>query len=149
MNTALVICIGNVARGDDGVAHSVAELLGSQPPAGTILTVAVDLDVAMARDVAETGLLLIVDAERRSEPAVRVEPIPRGVSGRATGHGMDAPTLLALASSLYGSEPDEALVVSVAAPEMGHDEGLSPIAEAASREAASIVARLIGTRRSE
>ncbi|PKQ15353.1 MAG: hypothetical protein CVT67_10000 [Actinobacteria bacterium HGW-Actinobacteria-7] len=143
MANALIICIGNVARGDDGVAHAVGSRLSATTMDGVVVLSAVDLDVAMAFDVAHADLFVVVDAQRRTEPPVVIEPIPIGSSGRATGHGMDAPTLLALASSLYDRAPSRALIVSVAAPVMGHGVGLSPVAEAACEEATSVVIDVI------
>lgn len=145
MVTRLVICIGNVARRDDGVAASVARLLAEQPdlPAVARIVESVDLDFAMAAEVAQTELLVIVDAAQRSDPPVTVEPIVPGKARTATGHSIDAPSLLALAEALYGSSP-QAVLVSVAAPEMGHGVGLSHTAEAACTQAASTVLRILG-----
>ena len=144
MTSTLIICIGNVARGDDGVAHAVAARLNAgRLPAGCSLLTAVGLDVAMAADVAEADRLVIVDAFRRSAPAVEVTALAPGTSAHS-GHGIDAPGLLAVARALYHARP-EALLVSVAAPQMGHGEVLSTIAEAASEEAASTVRGLLGS----
>lgn len=149
MRHTLVICIGNVARGDDGVAHSVADILADTAPSDAVVISAVDLDVAMAVDVAQCDLFVVVDAQRRDEPAVLIDSIPSKATGRATGHGMDAPTLLSLAADLYGHAPETAVLVSVAAPLMGHGVGLSSTAEAASSEAASAVLELIGSQTSQ
>ncbi len=146
MDTTLIICIGNMARGDDGVAHRVARLLIDLPlPAGARVITTTDLDVAMAEDVARADLLLVVDALRRSSPPVTVEPLSPGPAVRPTGHTIDAPSLLALAEALYGRAP-AATLVAVAAPEMGHAETLSETAEAASIEAASVIASLLDER---
>ena len=96
----------------------------------------------MAADVAEAPLLVIVDAHRREAPPVQVERLVAQASERASGHGVDAPTLLALADKLYGFAPP-AWLVSVAAPQMGHDESLSETAETASKEAVSVIKTLI------
>jgi hydrogenase maturation protease len=144
MDCTLIIAIGNVARGDDGVAHHVAELLGSgvEPlPAGVRVITAVGLDVAMAHDVAQCAQLLVIDAERREAPAVDVRSIVAGVATNS-GHSIDAPGLLSVTWALYAVSP-VAQLVSVAAPEMGHGEGLSAMAEAASREAASLIHELL------
>lgn len=145
MDTALIICIGNVARGDDGVAHHVARRLSELTlPAEVRVVTATDLDVAMAEEVASAGLVLIVDAVRRAFPPVTVEALSPGPAVRPTGHTIDAPSLLALAEALYGRAP-AATLVAVAAPEMGHTEALSATAEAASLEAASVIAALLDT----
>jgi hydrogenase maturation protease len=147
MDDTLIIAIGNVARGDDGVAHAVATLLtGGQTPLPSRVRVltAVGLDVAMADDVANCRRLIVVDAERREAPAVDVRPIVAGVAAHS-GHSIDPPGLLAVAHALYGVAPS-ATLVGVAAPEMGHGEALSATAEAASREAASVILELLRER---
>lgn len=147
MDETLIIAIGNVARGDDGIAHAVAELLQHAeeplPPHTRVLT-AVGLDVAMADDVAGCTRLLVVDAERRDAPAVEVRPLTAGVAAHS-GHSIDPAGLLAVTHALYGVAP-EARLVSVAAPEMGHGEGFSATAEAASLEAASVIRELLAAR---
>lgn len=143
MGATLVICIGNVARGDDGAGHLVARLLREQEPAlDTVVLSATDLDVAMAEEVASVDLLLIVDAVRRSEPAVAVEELHAGPAPRPTGHGIDAASLLALCAALWGRTP-RALAITIAAPEMSHGEGLSATATSASHEAAAAVRRIV------
>lgn len=142
MGTPLVICIGNVARGDDGVAHRVAELLAGEDDRGIRIITAPDLDVSMAQDVAEASLLILVDAERRSAPAVRTAALVPGSPTKPTGHGIDAAGLLAVTEALYDAAPPAELV-SVSAPEMGHSDRLSSHAEAAAREAAASVLNLI------
>ncbi|NTU70615.1 MAG: hydrogenase maturation protease [Coriobacteriia bacterium] len=140
-NTALIICIGNVARGDDGVAHAVAAILGEHPADGARVLAATGLDVAHAAEVASADLLVVVDAVRRATPAVEVSPLAPGTAAHS-GHAIDAPGLLAVASALYGAAP-EAVLVAVAAPEMGHTEELSAIASAAASEAADTVRSLL------
>jgi hydrogenase maturation protease len=142
MTRTLIIAIGNVARGDDGTAHRVAaRLVLAGLPADVRLLTATGLDVAMAADVAECDRLLIVDAERRSAPAVEVRPIVGGTASHS-GHAIDAPGLLAVTDALYAVTP-EALLIGVASPEMGHAEELSATAEAASEEAASVIIELL------
>lgn len=141
MTQPLIICIGNVVRGDDGVAHAVCDQLRARDISSSLVS-AVGLDVAMAQDVSGASFLVIVDAERREAPLVEVRELQAGPALRATGHAIDPPSLLTLAGSLYGACP-EAWIVSVAAPLMGHDEGLSDVAKAASVEAAFAVEALI------
>lgn len=143
MDTSLVICVGNAARGDDGVAHRVAQLLEDAGlPEGTTLLTAIDLDVAMAQDVAAASCLVIVDAARRTDPAVATAPLAPGPASRPTGHAIDAASLLGIAEALYGSAP-KATLVTVAAPSMEHSEHLSTCATAASNEAAAVVRLLL------
>ncbi len=145
MPTPLVICIGNVARGDDGVAHAVAEELKrtGEIPTSCIVT-ATDLDITMAADIAGSSRVVIVDAVRRDDPPVAISRIHPGQTPRPTGHCIDAESLLALAVVLYGHAPETSLI-SVAAPDMGHSETLSDVARAASREAARAIVSVLET----
>lgn len=139
--TGLVICIGNPGRRDDGVAHRVAERLNEPTapdlPCQARVLALHQLDIALATDVSQAAGVVFVDAERRTEPAARVEPLEAGPGGRSV-HSIDPSGLLGLAQALYGRAPKAALV-TVAGPEMAHGEGLSATAEAASEEAASLV----------
>jgi hydrogenase maturation protease len=143
VNAKLVICIGNAARGDDGAAHEVARLLRcrEQPPHTDLIT-APALDVSMAEDIAAARLLIIVDAERRESPPVRVSELSPAADSSPSGHSIDASGLLALSDALYGAPP-RALLVTVAAPDMAHGTTLSETARAAAHEATERVLGLI------
>jgi len=141
MESTLILCIGNKARGDDGAARYVAELLGDRLPDAVTLVSTPQLDIVMAQDVAGASRVLFVDAARRALPAVHVQPQPPGTAG-THAHGVDPAGLMSLAETLYGATPT-ALLVSIAAPDMGHHEGLSAIAKAASEEAALVVLGLL------
>jgi len=141
MEETLIICVGNKARGDDGAARYVAELLEDRLPSGVRLVSTPQMDIVMAEDVALAGRVIFVDAIRRSSPAVHVQPQAAGLAG-THAHAVDPAGLVALAETLYDSHTP-ALLVSVAAPEMGHDEGLSDTAKAASEEAAFVVLGLL------
>jgi hydrogenase maturation protease len=138
----LVICIGNIARGDDGAAHRVATLLAARLPRNVRLRTARALDVDMAEEAADAGNVVIVDAERRTEPAVAVRPVEPAPAGEY-GHALEPGHLLDIAWALYSARPKMTLV-TVAAPEMGHTETLSPTAERAAEEAAEVVLGLLG-----
>jgi hydrogenase maturation protease len=142
MKRPLVICIGNEARGDDGVGHAVARALGERGRVtGARILTATGLDVAMAEDVAAAELVIVVDAERRSFPDVDVREV-REESAPSHPHDVDVPSLLGTARALYGGAPS-AWLVTVAAPQMEHGSSLSSTAEAASLEAASAVEGLL------
>ncbi len=143
VDTNLIICIGNTARGDDGAAHRVADSLRRRGlPPGTRVITATSLDVTMVEDVARCAFLVVVDAVRRKTPAVAVDVVEPGPVSRPPGHTMDAQALLAFAASLYGRAP-RANLVTIAAPQMGHTEHLSETAEAASEEAASMIVAML------
>ncbi len=137
----LVIGIGNPARGDDGVGHEVVRLLATDPPPGTCLLTATDLDVAMAAEVASVATLVVVDAQRRETPEVETYTVEAG-SAESGAHSVTAQGLLGLAGALYGHVPS-AYVVSVAAPMMEHTTDLSPVAQRAAAVAAARVRELV------
>ncbi|MBI5231585.1 MAG: hydrogenase maturation protease [Coriobacteriales bacterium] len=148
MTGKLVVCIGNVARGDDGVAHTVASMLADGECA-IDASIAADLevlavhalDIALAERIAAASTVIVVDAARRSEPAVDVERV--APTPAETGeHGSTPGALLALADALYGASPAMWLV-SVAAPEMPHRVGLSRTAAQAAEAACACVSDLL------
>ncbi len=141
MSKTLIICIGNLGRGDDGVAHLVADLIKASLPTDTDLLTCHQLDIAMSHDISEAGTVVFVDAAQRHDPLVEtfeLSPAAR-VPG---GHAPDPEGLLGMAQQLYGRTP-VAWLVACAAPEMPHAEGLSDRAKAASVEAASTVIQLV------
>jgi hydrogenase maturation protease len=142
MRHTLVICIGNKARGDDGVARDVAERLEGRLPSGVELISAPQLDVVVAEDVSRADAVVFADAERRADPAVQVAELSPDPAG-SNVHALDPAGLLALAERLYGRVP-EARLISIAAPEMGHGEGLSETARAAAEAAACLIASMLG-----
>jgi hydrogenase maturation protease len=143
MRHALVICIGNKARGDDGAGRKVAELLDGRDLGETAIVSTPQLDVVMAEQVAHASHVIFVDAQRRTAPSVLVDTLEPDTA-HTNAHAIDPAGLLALARTLYDADPG-ATLVTLAGPEMGHGEGLSETAEAASEEAASVVASLIET----
>lgn len=138
----MIICIGNITRGDDGVAHRLAALLAESLPPDATLTVAAQLDVAMADDLGDASVVVIVDAERRTQPAVAVRRVDAAPAGEY-GHAFEAGHLLDIAWALYSARP-RMWLVTLAAPVMEHDIGLSPTAEAAAAEGVAKVLELVG-----
>ncbi len=132
MRSALVICIGNEARGDDGVAREVARevewRLRGEHDVRVLSETA--LDPGMAEAISERDLVVFVDAERRDDPLVRTTPVAPGATGGAWAHALTPGAVLGLAGSLYGHAPD-AVLISLAAPEMEHEQGLSDTARGA------------------
>ena len=142
MRRALVICVGNTARGDDGVGHEVARLLRSRPGTAADIVTATSLDVTLAEEFAQRDTVVFVDAIRQREPTTAVEPIRVARTGTST-HGLDPQGLVTLAATLFEARPD-AWLVTVAAPDMEHTEELSETAIHAAVEAADLVKELVG-----
>lgn len=141
---ALVICIGNKARGDDGAARLTGELLATQLAGAAEVINEPQLDVTMAENISRAELVVFVDAQRRSEPAVAVESVESRPAADYS-HALDPGGLIALAAALYAVRP-KALLVSIAAPEMDHRESLSHTARHAATEAARTVIELLENR---
>lgn len=139
----LVICIGNTARGDDGVARVVASGLRASGAAIHVVE-GTALDIAMAEDIANASSVIIVDAEEREGPLVEERALDATPSGLGWSHGISPSALLALAQSLYGASP-KASLLTLAAPAMEHVVGLSETARMAAKEVvASILAIAAG-----
>ena len=136
----LVICIGNVARGDDGVAHRVAALLEDRLPAGARARRGA---AARRRDGrrrrATPAPSSIVDAERRDAPAGRRATASRRRPPASTGTPSSPGHLLDIACALVRGRARAMMLVTLAAPEMEHGVGLSRTAEAAAAEGAVAV----------
>jgi hydrogenase maturation protease len=139
---SLVICIGNIARGDDAVAHRVAALVRERLPRDAELVVAPQLDVSMADGLDAVERVVIVDAEQRAAPLVDSRDVEAAPAGEF-GHAFEPGHLLDIAYALYGTRPDITFV-TLAAPVMEHDIGLSATAESAAAEGAVEVLRLLG-----
>lgn len=137
----LVICVGNEARGDDGVGPAVADELAGTLPDCVTLRKAAALDISHAEDLRDASLVVFVDAEVRETPAVDVRRLEPRKGASPDAHALNAEGLLALALALYGARP-EAWLVSPRAVSTGHEEGLSPGARSAAEEAADAVRRL-------
>ena len=142
METTFIVCIGNKARGDDGVARRVAELLEGRLPEHIGLLSAPQLDIVLTERVAEADRVVFVDAERRPGPPAQWATLEPSAA-KSNAHALDPAGLLALVQVLYAARP-EALLLSLAAPEMGHGEGLSPVAEESALSGVVEIERLIG-----
>ncbi len=107
-----------------------------------VMTVA-QLDVTLAEAVAGASRVVFVDSERRISPPVTVQPVEASSVDPGSAHGLEPGAMITLVAALYGEKP-ECWLVSVAAPHMGHGEGLSAIAAEAAAEAADHVAAICG-----
>lgn len=150
----LIIGYGNVMRSDDGVGPFVAERLAvdKRLVAATVLRCH-QLTPELALDVAQAGLVVLIDAALGPEPGTLcirslVDTAgDRAVIGEtgAFSHHLEPSTLVALTRELYGATPD-VLVVSVGVASLELGETLSPAVEAAMPQVADAVAALVLTR---
>jgi hydrogenase maturation protease len=152
----LIIGFGNTLRRDDGAGAVVARLLGEDPRLDRTEVEVMEryqLLPEMSLDIAESTLVIFVDADMRGLPgsieiyeidpetAARTDADARGEPG-ASSHHVGGGELVALAAELTGARPRAvAIGIGVADLEMG--EGLSPAVEAALPKVIEIVAGLV------
>lgn len=143
--TTLLLAVGNVLRGDDGVAARALELLGGG--AADVEARAVHgLTPELAEAVAGAGRVVILDADLGAS-GVMVEALPeadlRGYgAGRVLSHSLTPRALIALARQLYGFA-GPAWICRLPAQNLAAGVGLSAVAEAAAREGARQLAALL------
>jgi hydrogenase maturation protease len=132
---ALLLACGNPLRQDDGVGLCIAEAAEHLFPASRLRIVAAQqFTPEMAADLAETDLVIFVDASAADEPgAIRVVSLSAG-DDRLETHRLDPPALLALAQSLCGHTPARAFALTVGAGHFGYGEEISgPLRQAVPR----------------
>ena len=136
MTGAIVICIGNPFRRDDGVASAVAECLRPRVPDGATV---VELDGEPARLVeawADAELAVIVDAARSgARPGhIRRIEVDAGVAvpagSRASTHGQSVGDALELGRAL-DRMPVRLVIHAVEGADFGAGPGLTAAVAAA------------------
>ena len=146
--TAVVVGIGQLAGGDDGVGLVVARTLAAR---GLETRESADASVVLALLAAERRVVLVDAVVGGGAPgsvlrltAEALESGPRPLSS----HGLGVAEALELASTLYGTpivERVEIVGVVIARP-AGSAFGLSPAVAAAVEPAAALAAALAGAR---
>jgi hydrogenase maturation protease len=142
---ALLLACGNALRQDDAVGLRIAEAAEQLFPASRLrIMAATQFTPEMAAEVAETELVIFVDACVADEPgAIRVEPVTPRPEDPET-HRLDPPALLAMAESVCGHAPERAFVLTVGASHFGYSEEISgPLRQAVPR-ALRLVKSLVG-----
>ena len=147
--TALVIGVGNPARGDDGVGPAVAEVVGRDPrAAGAVVRSVMQLTPELAADVAEASVVVIADA-RVGAGAGEVDWGPVGASESGVSgpfsHHLTPAALCHLAGVTFGRVPP-AFVVGVGAGAFDAGAPLSGPARAAVPRALEVVLALLAGR---
>ena len=113
----LVIGIGNLLRGDDGVGGLLAEEVGGRSVQ--------QLTPELAAELAELEVVVFIDAwlaPAGAKPQL-VEVLP--AAGAPDTHRLEPAHLLAISQALYGRAP-EAHLLQVPATGFGHGTALSP-----------------------
>lgn len=141
MATVLVIGYGNTLRGDDGIGPAVAADVARLGLPGVRAIAVHQLTPELAADLAETDLVVFVDAAMSGEP-VSVLQLEAVAADSGMTHATDPRGLLALAFAVYGGSP-RAWLVTAAGADYGFRDGLSPTGRERSRDALKHVLRLI------
>ena len=145
MGHVLVIGYGNELAGDDGVGRLIAEQLASDPRlAGAEVLSERQLMPELALDASRATTLILIDANRRSQPGeLTVRPlVPSHGHSAAWSHHMTPAAMLALANELYHATPT-AFVVSVGVESLELGDEVSPAVRSAVPRAVEAVARIV------
>lgn len=134
----LVVGYGNGLRSDDGVGRAVAERLADDPRlAGATVLSLHQLTPELAVDISRAAVVVLVDAVLGGRPGeITVGRLATAGASAASAsatsftHHLDAASLVALATGLFGGHPRVHLV-TVAGATMDVGDQLSPIVAAA------------------
>jgi hydrogenase maturation protease len=136
---SLVVTVGNTLRGDDGVAHRVADLLGCRP--GVEVRRVHQLTPELAEDMAHARTVVLVDADAEAT-AVCLERLTPNPQPAPITHAMTPNELVMLATRLYGFQ-GEAYLCHLPGEEFAAGGALTPAAEAGARTAAEKIRHLL------
>ena len=138
----LCIAIGNTLRGDDGVAHCIAQQIERED--GVVVLDVFQLAPELALEVAESEIAIFIDADIDARAAV-IEPLEPEAQGTPLLHSMSPREIVWLASHLYGFR-GRAYVVRVPVESFEDGEGLTAVAEAGARESLVLLEQLMRER---
>lgn len=139
-NRRLIIAVGNPLRGDDAVAHRVADLLGPDVLAAVLRVT--QLTPELAAELAGAGEVVFLDASATPQAAGprELDPAARSAAAGASDHHLAPETLVAMAHSLYGFT-GRAFVYPLCARSFEVGASLSAESEAAAQQAAELLGR--------
>lgn len=121
----LLIGYGNSGRCDDGLGPAFADRIAAMALPGMDVDIDYQLTVDHALAVADAERVIFVDALMGSGAAFEFGAIRPGAAGSLASHSLTPATVLELARTLYGKEP-QAFVLGIAGAEFGEvKEGLS------------------------
>jgi hydrogenase maturation protease len=145
----LVIGYGNSLRSDDGVGLRIAEELRSLTDGEAVeIVTCQQLGVEHAEAVGRSSLVFFVDAcfDEAIAGNVGMRLLEASQNAGSSTHHLDPASLLGLASTLYGSEP-QGMMVTVAGASSAPGEDLTPAVSAAVSVAAARICSLISIAR--
>ena len=135
----LCIAIGNSLRGDDGVAHRVAERMEARDE--VVACGVFQLTPEIAPEMARAETVVFIDADIDAREAA-IEPVTTaGVRGAPLAHSMTPCEIVCLAERLYGFA-GQAYLCRIPV-ESFDGEGLSDTAEAGANAALALLRELL------
>ncbi|MAZ17706.1 MAG: hypothetical protein CL535_15435 [Ahrensia sp.] len=121
----LLIGYGNSGRCDDGLGPAFAERIAAMRLPDIEIDIDYQLTVDHALAVADAERVVFADALMGSDAPFEFARIHPGAAGSLASHSLTPATVLELARTLYGKEP-QAFVLGIAGAEFGEvKEGLS------------------------
>jgi len=143
MNKALVIGYGNTMRGDDGAGPRAAALIAERYPSVTCLYPH-ELSPELAETIAAYSTVVFVDAQ---EMGTRLSTsVVHSGSCVPGSHTMTPADLLGIASAVYGTVPEEAILVQVPAFSFDLGEQLSSRTQAYVEQCSFLVGAFLRAR---
>jgi hydrogenase maturation protease len=144
MARPLVVGYGNPSRRDDGFGWRFTEALRQICHSEEAEIVhCQQLVPELAEAISKARFAIFVDARANGDPGtLNVQTIKPAREHTSNTHHLDPAALLALAATLYGTNPDSVLV-TVAGKEFGHGDELSPQVAAAMPAALGQVRNII------
>ncbi|MCO5197274.1 MAG: hydrogenase maturation protease [Anaerolineae bacterium] len=131
MIPVLIIGYGNTLRGDDGIGVAAAEEIRAGNPDVDVITCH-QLAPELAEPISQARLVIFVDASAATAPGTIVAQriTSADLSHSSFTHHVDPATLLALAGTLFGGNPEAWLMtVGIASTALGAP--VSPLVAAA------------------
>lgn len=148
-DAVLIVGYGNGLRSDDGIGRAVAERLADDPRlAGSTVLSLHQLTPELAVDISRARVVVLIDAVLGGRPGeITVGRITPAVASTVAStasftHHLDAASLVALATGLFGGDPLVHLV-TIAGASMDVGDGLTPLVAAAMPRAVETVVGLI------
>ena len=141
----LILACGNSLRSDDGVGPWLAEWVEENSNADIRVISRQQWTPELAYDLARAESAIFIDCSLASSPgAVNLLPVHPALfhQAPATNH-LRAPELLALSQDLYGSQPRNALLLTIGAGSVELGEEFSPQAAAALPQACQLLQNTI------
>lgn len=143
----LILACGNSLRGDDGVGLRIAAWAAERFRGDSAVRVIArqQWTPELAKDIAAAQSVLFIDSSVESAPG-RVSLIPAAPDDNAmeaSSHHLDAPKLLGLARTLYGSTAAHAMVLTIGAGSIELGESLSGPVEAALPRACGMMEKAV------